>query len=109
MPDVFMAVADTTRRSILERLLTEGALSVTTLTEELPISRQAVPKHLDVLERAGLVVKRVDGRERLHEIHAAPLRAMDDWLAPYSAAWDDRLERLRTRLEPDGDGDGNDD
>ena len=104
MMNVFAAVADPTRRSILERLRGEGALSLTSLSERLPISRQAVTKHLDVLEKAGLLRKRVEGRERLHELDAEPLREVDDWLEPYSAAWDDRLERMRIHLDGDGDG-----
>ncbi len=107
MLDVFAAVADPTRRLILGRLRGEGALSVSSLATVLPISRQAVTKHLDVLEKAGLIRKRVQGRERLHELEAEPLREVDDWLAPYAAAWDERLERLRIHL--DGDGDGDDD
>lgn len=103
--DVFAAVADPTRRSILGRLRGEGALSVSSLANVLPISRQAVTKHLDVLEKAGLIRKRVQGRERLHELEARPLREVDDWLAPYAAAWDERLERLRIHLDGDGDGD----
>jgi len=95
MLDVFAAVADPTRRLILGRLRGEGALSVSSLSTVLPISRQAVTKHLDVLEKAGLIRKRVQGRERLHELEAQPLREVDDWLAPYAAAWDERLERLR--------------
>ena len=106
MLDVFAAVADPTRRSILERLRGEGSLSVSSLANVLPISRQAVTKHLDVLEKAGLIRKRVLGRERLHELEAAPLREVDDWLEPYAAAWDERLERLRTHLDGDGDGHG---
>ena len=113
MLDVFAAVADPTRRWILERLRAEGALSVSSLAESLPISRQAVTKHLDVLEHAGLVRKRVQGRERLHELEAEPLSEVDDWLAPYAAAWDERLERLRIHLDGDGHdddkGDGHDD
>jgi DNA-binding transcriptional ArsR family regulator len=104
MMNVFTAVADPTRRSILERLRGEGTLSLTSLAERLPISRQAVTKHLDVLEKAGLLRKRVEGRERLHELDAEPLREVDDWLEPYSAAWDDRLERMRIHLDGDGDG-----
>ncbi len=80
---------------------------MTSLAEGLPISRQAVTKHLDVLEKTGLIRKRVQGRERLHELEAEPLRELDDWLAPYAAAWDERLERLRIHL--DGDGHGDDD
>ena len=107
MLDVFAAVADPTRRSILGRLRGEGALSVSSLASVLPISRQAVTKHLDVLEEAGLIRKRVQGRERLHELEAEPLREVGDWLAPYAAAWDERLERLRIHLDGDGDRDAN--
>ncbi len=109
MLDVFAAVADPTRRSILERLRGEGALSVSSLANKLPISRQAVTKHLDVLEKAGLVRKRVQGRERLHELEARPLREVDDWLTPYAAAWDERLERLRIHLDGDERGDAHGD
>ena len=104
MNDVFAAVADPTRRSILESLRRDGPLSVTALSTPLPISRQAVTKHLDVLEEAGLIVKTLRGRERIHELRADPLRGVEDWLAPYAAAWDERLDRLRTHLEGDGHG-----
>jgi len=104
MFDVFAAIADPTRRSILERLRGGAALSVSALAAGLPISRQAVSKHLDVLEAAGLIDKRVSGRERLHVLRAEPLRVLDDWLTPYAAAWDERLERLRTHLDGDDDG-----
>lgn len=101
MEDVFAAVADAVRRSILERLRAEGPLSLKQIAEPLSISRQAVTKHLDALEAAGLVrVERV-GRERLHHLVAAPLRRVGDWLEPYAAFWDERLERLRTHLEDD--------
>ena len=105
MLDVFAAVADPTRRLIRGRLRGEGALSVSSLAAVLPISRQAVTKHLDVLEMAGLIRKWIKGRERLHELEAEPLRVVDDWLAPYAAAWDERLERLRIHLDGDGDRD----
>ena len=101
MFDVFAAVGDRTRRGILERLRREGALSVSALAEPLPMSRQAVTKHLDILESAGLVARHVRGRERIHELSASPLREMNDWLAAYEAEWDDRLERLRSHLEGD--------
>lgn len=101
MSDVFEAVADPTRRSILERLRSEGALSVSSLANVFPMSRQAVTKHLDVLESVGLIRKRIQGRERPHELEPEPLREVDAWLAPYAAAWDERLERLRTHLDGD--------
>jgi len=99
MPDVFLAIADPTRRGILERLRADGSLSVTELSDPLPISRQAVTKHLNVLEGAGLIEQERHGRERIHRLRAEPLQQLDDWLAPYSAAWDRRLTRLRQHLE----------
>ena len=99
MPDVFAAVADPTRRRILETLRSDGELTLTALAEPLPMSRQAVTKHLEVLRRSGLIRVRRSGRERLHRIDPAPLRDLDDWLAPYAAFWDERLARLREHLD----------
>ncbi len=96
---VFEALADPTRRSLLDRLLHGGSLSLTALAEDQPMSRQAVSKHLDALHRAGLLAVRRVGRERLHRLQAEPLREVDDWLAPYAAAWDERLARLKTHLQ----------
>ncbi len=99
MEDVFLAVADSTRRQILERLRRCGPLSIKQLAEPLPISRQAVTKHLDALQEAGLVRMRRVGRLRLQSLDATPLRKMDDWLKPYADFWDERLERLKLHLE----------
>jgi len=101
MEAVFDAVADPTRRLLLERLRSRGALSITELARDLPISRQAVTKHLVQLRDAGLVRDRRRGRERVHELDAAPLREVDAWLRPYAAAWDRRLEALRHHLGED--------
>ena len=97
----FDAIADPTRRLLLERLRIGGALSLSELAADLPMTRQATTKHLDALRRAGLVRVRRSGRERLHELDPAPLRAVEDWLQPYAAAWDDALERLRRHVEED--------
>jgi DNA-binding transcriptional ArsR family regulator len=97
----FEAIADPTRRLLLERLRTGGSLSLSELAEDLPMTRQATTKHLDALRRAGLVRVRRSGRERLHELDPAPLRAVDAWLRPYAAAWDDALGRLRRHVEED--------
>lgn len=102
MIDVFHAVADPTRRVILRSLRDDGPLSVKALSDPLPMSRQAVTKHLDILEAAGLVGRVTRGRERIHYLKSEPLMAMDDWLAPYAAAWDKRLERLRTHVDGEG-------
>lgn len=97
----FEALADPTRRLLLDRLRATGPLSLNALAAGLPISRQATTKHLDALARAGLIRVRRAGRERLHELDAEPLRAVDDWLRPYATAWDDALERLRRHVEED--------
>jgi DNA-binding transcriptional ArsR family regulator len=100
---VFTAVADPTRRLLLERLRSAGPASIATLGEGLPMTRQAVTKHLDQLRAAGLIRVRRSGRERLHELDPEPLREVDDWLRPYAEAWDRRLDALRRHLgeEPD--------
>lgn len=87
MPNVFAAVGDETRRDILDRLLVEGSLSLSVLSASLPMSRQAVTKHLNVLEHAGLIERYASGRERIHVLSAEPLRELTDWLTPYEAAW----------------------
>lgn len=101
MDAVFVAVADPTRRVLLERLRAGDGLSIAALAEGLPMSRQAVTKHLDALASAGLVHVRKQGRERLHDLDARPLEAVDDWLRPYAEAWDRRLDALRKHLGED--------
>ena len=99
MENVFGAVADPTRRMILERLRSHGPLSIKQLAQPLPMSRQAVTKHLDILIASGLVEVRRVGRERLHLLNPTPLHEVEDWLKPYEEAWDRRLERLKQHLE----------
>jgi len=99
---VFAAVADPTRRELLARLRAGDGLSIADLSRDLPMTRQAVTKHLDVLREAGLVRVRRAGRERLHDLDAAPLEAVDAWLRPYAEAWDQRIDRLRRHLGEDG-------
>jgi DNA-binding transcriptional ArsR family regulator len=96
---VFAAVADPTRRQILEVLRRSGPSSLTELAAPLPMSRQAVTKHLDLLRQSGLVRVERRGRERLHHLVTEPLREMEDWLKPYAELWDERLERLRRHLK----------
>ena len=76
-------------------------MSLSDLADRLPITRQAVTKHLDALRAAGLVRVWAQGRERLHALDPAPLRDVSDWLSPYAAAWDERLARLQAHLEED--------
>jgi DNA-binding transcriptional ArsR family regulator len=100
-PILFDAIADPTRRALLDRLRAKGAQSITELAADLPMTRQAVTKHLDALAAARLVRVRRTGRERMHELDGRPLREVDEWLRPYAEAWDRRLDALRTHLEED--------
>lgn len=101
MRDVFDAVADSNRRKILELLLVGGTLSLSELSASLPISRQAVTKHVDILEHAGLVEQERLGRERLHRLTPMPLLEIAEWLAPYAWAWGRRFARLESHLKDD--------
>jgi DNA-binding transcriptional ArsR family regulator len=103
MSKLFAALADDHRRELVARLHERQPLSLTDLAEGLAITRQAVTKHLDLLVRTGLVTMERRGRERLHSLDARPLREIEEWLAPYAAAWDRRLERLERHLEADGE------
>ncbi len=99
MLDPFHAIADPTRRALLGRLRRHGALSLSELARDFPMSRQAVSKHLGVLSGAGLVRSWRVGRERMHALEARPLQVVDDWLTPFEAAWDERLERLKVHVD----------
>ena len=97
--NVFDAVADPTRRDLLECLRERGAATLGELAAPFPMSRQAVTKHLDILVETGLVRVRHEGRHRIHLLDPEPLREVGGWLAPYAAEWDRRLERLKDYLE----------
>jgi DNA-binding transcriptional ArsR family regulator len=94
---VFEVLADANRRHILE-LLREDERAVGDLVAALGISQPGVSKHLRVLRDAGLVEVRVDAQRRLYRLRPAPLREVDEWLAPYRAAWSDRLDELERHL-----------
>ena len=99
METIFSVVADPTRRQILDRLRVHGPLAIRQLADPLPISRQAVTKHLDILVKSGLVEMRRVGRERVHFLNPQPLQELETWLQPYSEIWDRRLTRLQQHLE----------
>lgn len=103
MPDVFEAIADPVRRSLIGRLRTEGPLSISELSEPLAMTRQAVTKHLGVLIQAGLIRTERQGRRRLHHLEAAGLHPVADWIEPYERAWDRRLARLKRHLDDSED------
>lgn len=97
---VFAALADPTRRHLVEMLASEPGATATGLAAALPISRQAVAKHLATLDQAGLVSSRRRGRELRFELQPRPLADAAAWMAAVGADWDGRLERLRHLLEP---------
>jgi DNA-binding transcriptional ArsR family regulator len=96
--DVFRAVADPTRRAVLE-LLREAELSATELAEPFRISQPAISQHLRVLREAGLVRVEKIGRHRKYKLNPEPLRAIDDWIGHYRRFWSRRLERLGRILD----------
>jgi DNA-binding transcriptional ArsR family regulator len=96
---LFGALADPTRRHIVERLVADGPISATDLATGLPITRQAVVKHLQVLAGAGLVDAERAGREVRYGAAPTALSEAERWLDRTAAAWDRRLARLRARLE----------
>ncbi len=95
--DVFAALADPTRREVLRSLSERPELTASRLAGELPITRQAVAKHLVALQRAGLVEPRREGRETRYTLTPAPLMEAMSWMAETGAAWDQRLARLMER------------
>jgi DNA-binding transcriptional ArsR family regulator len=94
---VFAALADPTRRAVLRHVAERGPVTATELAGELPVTRQAVAKHLAVLQGAGLVAPRREGRENRFTATTGPLAAAERWLAEAGQAWDDRLGRLSVR------------
>ena len=96
---VLGALADPTRRRVLEALAARPAASASALARELPISRQMVLKHLGVLQESGLVTSARSGREVLFQVQTAPLSETADWLSSLAAQWDSRLADLKFRAE----------
>jgi DNA-binding transcriptional ArsR family regulator len=96
---VFGALADPTRRGLMERLVADGPETATNLVAGLPVSRQAVVKHLQVLADAGLVTPERHGREVRYAPRADGLGPAMAWMAATGADWDRRLDRLRRRLD----------
>ena len=94
MSDVFAALADPTRREVFALVSHGRAQTATELAAALPVSRQAVAKHLAVLQEAGLVTPTRAGRENRFSADTAPLARAERWLADAGSAWDDRLGRL---------------
>ena len=99
-PDpVFEALADPTRRAVIRALADEGPTTLSSLSRQLPITRQAVAKHLVVLQDAGLVAGSGPVRGRVYTFTPRPLTDAMDWIVDVGAGWDDRLARLKHQVE----------
>ena len=102
MDDVFRALADPTRRSLLDELFRQDGQTLGELERRLPMTRFGVMKHLRVLEAAGLVVTRRRGREKLHFLNPVPIRLVHDrWVSKYAEPWAAGLAGLKQHLEED--------
>lgn len=97
---VFKALADSTRRFLLDRLFQRDGRTLTELESELEMTRFGVMKHLRILEEAGLVVARRSGREKLHYLNPVPIRLIHDrWIDKYRERRVSALSRLKSELE----------
>src|SRR5688572_18883084 len=96
---LFAALADPTRRRVLDRLSAAGPASASKLAAEMPISRQAIAKHLALLDEAGLVERVRSGREVQYRARPEALDDVTSWVARVGAQWDERLEKLKRSLE----------
>src|ERR1700674_398457 len=100
MDAVFKALADPTRRRLLDQLFKQDGQTLSALEQRLPMTRFGVMKHLRVLEKAGLVVTRRRGREKLHFLNAVPIRLIHyRWVSKYAEPWAATLSGLKHRLE----------
>jgi uncharacterized protein YndB with AHSA1/START domain len=103
MDSVFKALADPTRRGLLDELFRQDGQTLSALEQRLAMTRFGVMKHLKVLEEAGLVVSRRRGREKLHFRNAVPIRLVHDrWVSKYAEPWVATLSELKREMEDDG-------
>ena len=97
---VFVALADPTRRAILAELAADGPATATDLADRLPITRQAISKHLALLSEAGLVTAEPGERRRVrYRLHSAPMQVAQQFLAALARDWDRRLGALTEHLD----------
>ncbi len=103
MDEVFKALADPTRRALLDRLFERDGQSLGELEEGLSMTRFGVMKHLKVLEEAGLLTTRRRGREKLHFLNPVPIRLVyERWVSKYAEPWASALSELKTEIEEEG-------
>ncbi|RDW20249.1 transcriptional regulator [Oceanobacillus arenosus] len=98
--DVFQAISDPTRRSIL-KLLAEREMSIAEIAENFPISRTGVNKHLHILSSSRLVISQKIGRETRYRLNPEPLVEIQDWLTFFEHYWEDKLSALKKFVEED--------
>jgi DNA-binding transcriptional ArsR family regulator len=96
---ILAALADPTRRAVFERLNSEGPASASKLASELPVSRQAIAKHLTLLDSVGLVNRSAAGREVVYSARVEPLGEVASWLEEVGSEWDTRLEKLKKSFD----------
>jgi DNA-binding transcriptional ArsR family regulator len=96
--DAFHAIAEPNRRALLD-ILRRGEQPVGSLVAATGLSYSLTSQHLQVLLDAGVVVRRPEGRRRIYGLEAAPLRVVHDWTAEYERFWQERIDRLRRRLD----------
>jgi DNA-binding transcriptional ArsR family regulator len=102
MDEVFKALADPTRRGLLDALYDEDGQTLSALERRLPMTRIGVMKHLRILEDAGLVTTQRRGREKLHFLNPVPIRQVyDRWVSKYAEPWAATLTGLKRQLEED--------
>jgi uncharacterized protein YndB with AHSA1/START domain len=100
MDEIFKALADPTRRGLLDELFRDDGQSLSALEERLPMTRFGVMKHLKILEEAGLIVTKRRGREKLHFLNAVPIRLVHDrWVSKYAEPWAATLSDLKHAIE----------
>ncbi|MBM7787467.1 ArsR/SmtB family transcription factor [Tenggerimyces flavus] len=97
--EVLVALADSTRRRVLDVLAAQGEATATTIAQHVPVSRQAIVKHLSVLDRAGLVAGHKTGREVRYAVQPERLDTAARWLAKVASDWDRRLATIKRLAE----------
>jgi DNA-binding transcriptional ArsR family regulator len=103
MDEVFKALADPTRRGLLDRLFERDGQTLGELEDGLSMTRFGVMKHLKVLEEAGLLTTRKRGREKLHFLNPVPIRLVyERWVSRYAEPWASALSELKTEIEEEG-------
>ncbi|MGG2073812.1 metalloregulator ArsR/SmtB family transcription factor [Lysinibacillus irui] len=97
--DVYVAIADPTRRKLIGLLAEVDELPLHELTAQFDMGRTAVSKHLAILKDAGLVMARKEGRETRYRLNATPLKEIQDWVSFYEGFWKERISKLHLLLE----------